>query len=94
MSAPDTESFRAIYPLAALGAGVTTLIATPLWRHWCLRIDLLDEPGHRKIHDQPIPLAGGLAVMTGLLVPILVAASLLLWRSHGSILNTLADNER
>ena len=92
MSAPDTESFRAIYPLAALGAGVTTLIATPLWRHWCLRIDLLDEPGHRKIHDQPIPLAGGLAVMTGLLVPILVAASLLLWRSHGSILNTLADN--
>jgi UDP-GlcNAc:undecaprenyl-phosphate/decaprenyl-phosphate GlcNAc-1-phosphate transferase len=92
MPPPDTESFRVIYPLAALSAGVTTLIAAPIWRRWCLRIDLMDDPGHRKIHDQPIPLAGGLAVMTGLLVPILLAAFLLLWRSNGSLLNALADN--
>lgn len=38
----------------------------PLWRHLCQRFDLIDSPGHRKIHDQPVPLAGGLAVMTGL----------------------------
>jgi UDP-GlcNAc:undecaprenyl-phosphate/decaprenyl-phosphate GlcNAc-1-phosphate transferase len=26
----------------------------------------MDDPGHRKIHTSPIPLAGGMAVMTGL----------------------------
>jgi UDP-GlcNAc:undecaprenyl-phosphate GlcNAc-1-phosphate transferase len=51
----------------------------PLWRLFCLRIGLVDDPGHRKIHDKPVPLAGGLAVMTGLLAPTLVATALL-WR--------------
>jgi len=92
MSAPDTGSFRIIYLLAVFSAAVTALIATPLWRRWCLRTGLLDDPGHRKIHDQPIPLAGGLAVMTGLLVPILVAASLIVWQSKGSPLVTLAND--
>jgi UDP-GlcNAc:undecaprenyl-phosphate GlcNAc-1-phosphate transferase len=50
----------------------------PLWRKWCLRKGWVDEPGHRKIHQQPIALAGGLAVMTGLLLPALVAALVLL----------------
>jgi UDP-GlcNAc:undecaprenyl-phosphate/decaprenyl-phosphate GlcNAc-1-phosphate transferase len=92
MPAPDTESFRIIYPLAVLSAGVTTLVATPIWRRWCLRLGLMDDPGHRKIHDQPIPLAGGLAVMTGLLVPILVTAFLLLWHRHASSIFAAADN--
>jgi UDP-GlcNAc:undecaprenyl-phosphate GlcNAc-1-phosphate transferase len=67
-----------VYLLAALSACVTVLAALPLWRKWCLRTGLVDEPGQRKIHDQPIPLAGGLAVMTGLLVPTLLAC-LVLW---------------
>ena len=50
----------------------------PLWRRWCLRIGLMDAPGHRKIHDIPVPLAGGLAVMTGLALPI-IAAGLWTW---------------
>ena len=66
------------YLLAAVSACVTVLVALPLWRKWCLRTGLVDEPGKRKIHDQPIPLAGGLAVMTGLLVPTLLAC-LALW---------------
>jgi UDP-GlcNAc:undecaprenyl-phosphate GlcNAc-1-phosphate transferase len=44
---------------------------------------LVDEPGHRKIHDQPIPLAGGLTVLTALLVPTLIAAGLLWWEGSG-----------
>jgi UDP-GlcNAc:undecaprenyl-phosphate GlcNAc-1-phosphate transferase len=67
-----------VYLAALLSAGFTTFLALPLWRQWCLRIGLVDDPGHRKIHDQPIPLAGGLAVMTGFLAPLL-AASLALW---------------
>ena len=35
------------------------------------------DPGHRKIHHTPIPLAGGLAVLTGLIVPLLGATVLL-----------------
>jgi len=66
------------YLLAVVSACVTVLATLPLWRKWCLRTGLVDEPGHRKIHDQPIPLAGGLAVMTGLLVPTLLAC-LVLW---------------
>lgn len=67
-----------IYLLVAASACLTTAISLPLWRKWCLRVGLVDEPGHRKIHDKPIPLAGGLAVMTGFLVPVILA-SLLLW---------------
>lgn len=66
------------YFLAAfLGAFLTTLLALPVWRKWCLRIKLVDDPGHRKIHDQPIPLAGGLAVLTGILLPLAAGAVLL-----------------
>jgi UDP-GlcNAc:undecaprenyl-phosphate/decaprenyl-phosphate GlcNAc-1-phosphate transferase len=69
---------HAAYLLAAASACITVLVTLPLWRKWCLRTGLVDEPGHRKIHDLPIPLAGGLAVMTGLLVPTLLAC-LVLW---------------
>src|SRR3989442_1573575 len=61
--------------LAAFVSGFATTFATlPLWRRWCLRTGLVDDPGHRKIHSTPIALAGGLAVLTGLLVPLAFAA--------------------
>ena len=63
----------AAYLAALASACVTTLATLPLWRKWCLRIGLVDDPGHRKIHDAPVPLAGGLAVLTGLLVPLAAA---------------------
>jgi UDP-GlcNAc:undecaprenyl-phosphate GlcNAc-1-phosphate transferase len=65
------------YLAAFVSALATTLATLPLWRHWCLRTGLVDDPGHRKIHDRPIPLAGGLAVLTGVLVPLIAAAALL-----------------
>jgi len=63
----------AFYLLAVLGAFATAVVALPLWRKWCLRAGLVDDPGDRKIHEQPVPLAGGLAVMTALVVPALLA---------------------
>jgi UDP-GlcNAc:undecaprenyl-phosphate/decaprenyl-phosphate GlcNAc-1-phosphate transferase len=61
--------------LAALaGAFLTTLLALPLWRKWCLRVNLVDDPGRRKIHDSPVPLAGGFAVLTGILLPLAAGA--------------------
>lgn len=60
-----------------MGALIATLFALPLWRKWCLRTNLVDDPGQRKIHDIPIPLAGGFAVLTGILLPLAAGAVLL-----------------
>ena len=70
------------FAAALLGAFITSLIALPLWRKWCLRINLVDDPGHRKIHNAPVPLAGGFAVLTGILVPLAIGAILLKLGSH------------
>jgi UDP-GlcNAc:undecaprenyl-phosphate/decaprenyl-phosphate GlcNAc-1-phosphate transferase len=48
-------------------------LTLPLWSRWCVRNGLVDEPGRRKIHDQVIPLSGGLAVSTALIGSMAVA---------------------
>jgi UDP-GlcNAc:undecaprenyl-phosphate GlcNAc-1-phosphate transferase len=62
-----------IYPAAMLGALLISAATLPFWRRWCMRVGLVDDPGERKIHETPIPLAGGLAVFTGIAIPILLA---------------------
>ena len=62
------------YLLALWSGFLATFLTLPLWRRWCLRVGLVDEPGHRKIHAAPVPLAGGLAVLTGLTVPLVGGA--------------------
>ncbi len=59
---------------AFVGAALTSFLALPICRNLARRIGLVDDPGNRKIHDAPIPLAGGLAVLTGLIVPTLIGA--------------------
>ena len=59
---------------AFAGAFFQTLLALPLWRKWCWQTNLVDDPGARKIHDKPIPLAGGFAVLTGILLPLIFGA--------------------
>jgi len=65
------------YLAALVSAFLTTLLLLPLWRVWCERVGLVDDPGHRKIHNTPTPLAGGLAVLTGLMLPIVAAVAVL-----------------
>jgi len=67
-----------VYLAAIFSAFVTAIIALPLWRKWSLKTGLVDDPGHRKIHSKPTSLAGGLAVMTGILLPTLIAALVVL----------------
>jgi UDP-GlcNAc:undecaprenyl-phosphate/decaprenyl-phosphate GlcNAc-1-phosphate transferase len=64
------------FAAAFAGAFLTTLLALPLWRRWCLHANLVDDPGHRKIHSAPVPLAGGFAVLTGILLPLTAGAVL------------------
>jgi UDP-GlcNAc:undecaprenyl-phosphate GlcNAc-1-phosphate transferase len=60
-----------VYVGALVSATVVSAFSMPIWRRRCLRLGLVDDPGHRKIHQTQIPLAGGLAVFTGMLVPLL-----------------------
>ena len=68
-----------VYLPALAGAFLASLLTLPLWRKWCQRAGLVDDPGHRKIHSTPVPLAGGLAVLTGMVVPLLIGAAAAHW---------------
>jgi UDP-GlcNAc:undecaprenyl-phosphate GlcNAc-1-phosphate transferase len=70
-----------VFVLALLGAAMVTALSVPFWRNWCRRAGVMDDPGQRKLHSAPVPLAGGLAVMTGLLAPLLAGALLTLART-------------
>ena len=60
-----------IYFAAFATPFLVACLALPLWARWCARAGLVDDPGHRKIHHQSMPLAGGLAVSTALVVSLL-----------------------
>ena len=66
-----------IYFAALVSSLLAAFLSLPLWARWCVRTGHVDDPGHRKIHDRPIPLAGGLAVFTGLALPIVGGALLI-----------------
>ena len=62
-----------IQVLAFLGGLLGSAASLPLWRAGCRRWNLVDDPGHRKIHTTPVPLAGGFAVFTGIALVLLGA---------------------
>jgi UDP-GlcNAc:undecaprenyl-phosphate GlcNAc-1-phosphate transferase len=45
---------------------------TPLCRHVALKTNILDQPDWRKIHDQPTPLLGGVAIYVAFSVALLL----------------------
>jgi UDP-GlcNAc:undecaprenyl-phosphate/decaprenyl-phosphate GlcNAc-1-phosphate transferase len=68
-----------VYLPALAGAFLASLCALPIWRRLCQRAGLVDDPGHRKIHETPVPLAGGFTVLTGILAPLLFGIALVNW---------------
>ncbi len=68
-----------VYLTAVTGAFLVSFLVSPFWRWACRRGGLVDDPGRRKIHDTPVPLAGGFAVLTGMLLPLLAGAAVLRW---------------
>jgi UDP-GlcNAc:undecaprenyl-phosphate GlcNAc-1-phosphate transferase len=62
----------------SVGLLVTMVLLPPLVRiSGVLR--LLDRPGVRKVHSQPIPRVGGIAIFVGFLVPLVI------WGPHNGI---------
>ncbi|MCS7090603.1 MAG: MraY family glycosyltransferase [Verrucomicrobiota bacterium] len=59
-----------LFFLPAVVAFTGTAISMAWWRHAVIHLGMVDDPGHRKIHTERVPLAGGLAVLTGWLLAL------------------------
>lgn len=53
----------AVYAAAFAAALVGALVATPLARKVALRLGIVDMPAARKVHTDPVPYLGGLAII-------------------------------
>jgi len=62
----------------ALAGLVVSVVTTALMRRLAPRWGLVDHPNSRKVHIVPTPLGGGLAILCGVLLP-LVGAQLVVW---------------
>lgn len=60
-----------------LFSAIVALILTPLVRNAALKINFVDRPGERKIHDRDIAYGGGIAVALSLLISLGVALPIL-----------------
>ena len=81
-----------IYSLALVSSAAVALATLPFWRRWCISTGLVDDPGHRKIHDTPIPLAGGMTVFAAILIPMVAGIILLSWQGLADGSATLSLN--
>jgi UDP-GlcNAc:undecaprenyl-phosphate GlcNAc-1-phosphate transferase len=52
---------------------ITSLAATVPVRQFAVRIGMVDRPGPRKIHVEPIPLLGGIAIYAAVILAVLVS---------------------
>lgn len=73
-----------LYLLGGFGAFAISLATLPFWRWWARRVNLVDDPGHRKIHATPIPLAGGWTVLAALGLTLLAGVAALKFGVLGS----------
>ncbi len=58
--------------LSALAAAMVVLVLTPPAMALARRVGALDHPSGRRIHQEPTPRLGGLALLAGFLVPVLL----------------------
>src|SRR5438552_4603763 len=70
------DPFLAVPVLAVLLPFAFSWTLTALLIHWSPRLGLVDLPGDRKVHTQPTPRGGGLAIYAAL-----VTGSCCLWKS-------------
>ena len=71
MIAPDVAPSLG---LAMLAAGLSFLVAAA-WRGFALRRQLLDAPDPRRLHTQPTPRGGGIAIAAVMLLALIWTGS-------------------
>ncbi len=66
-----------LYHLLAFGiAALVVLGMTPLVRSWGLRSGRVDQPNHRKVHQQPMVRLGGVSIFCGTMLALAAIWSL------------------
>lgn len=60
------------WALSILLAAAVSLTATIPLRRLAVRFGIMDHPGPRKVHRQPVAYLGGIAVLAGTLVPMMI----------------------
>src|SRR5882724_6152136 len=68
--------------LAVLSFAISFL-ATLGMKHLAPKIGFVDKPGGRKIHANPKPLGGGVAIYLGIVLPMLAGLAIVLFVRHG-----------
>ncbi|HPD57652.1 MAG TPA: MraY family glycosyltransferase [Smithellaceae bacterium] len=71
--------------IALLIAFTSSLLITPLVRRVGIKLGAVDKPGQRKIHTEPVPRIGGLAIVISLFLSVGICKFLL-----GDIYNVLS----
>src|SRR4051812_23468814 len=70
---------RDFMTFAILGLGVVSFViswvATFAMIRVAPRIGFVDKPGHRKIHHNPKPLGGGVAIFLGVVIPLVAVVT-------------------
>ncbi|RLS73507.1 MAG: undecaprenyl/decaprenyl-phosphate alpha-N-acetylglucosaminyl 1-phosphate transferase [Planctomycetota bacterium] len=56
---------------------------TPVVRALAPALGLIDLPGERKVHVQPTPRGGGIAIFLGVLIPAMVIVAVCIFQSAG-----------
>lgn len=54
-------------------AFLVSLLGTALAKRYALRLGLMDDPGHRKVHTVSTPRNGGIGIFWGFALPLLAA---------------------
>jgi UDP-GlcNAc:undecaprenyl-phosphate GlcNAc-1-phosphate transferase len=53
---------------------IITIAIMPYSRELAVKLQALDKPGYRKVHEQVMPKCGGMAMAVGACVPIMLWA--------------------
>src|SRR3989339_1722902 len=54
----------------------SSLLLTPLLKAISFKFNILDNPGHRKIHSSPIPLMGGFAIYLSFVIALILTKTI------------------
>ena len=70
MTIDHALAYLAVFAVALAGS----LAATPVARRLAHRWGVLDQPSHRKVHLNPTPLLGGLAIYAAFWLAVLLVS--------------------
>lgn len=72
-----------IYLYALAFAFSLVILLVPFVRRFAIRAGFVDRPTRRKIHSQPVPLSGGVAIFAGVIL------TSILFMGHSSLFRTI-----